>query len=296
MDRQRLFVPFDFFRMRLGWTIVGDGGSENRDGAFGQASENGAAHFFGGTNADALDACGRFQIYRAADERDFRAAARRGFADGVTHFAGGTIRQIAHGIEVFASGPGGNQNCLVLQIFLRVENFAHGGEDLLLAGEPARASHPAGKIAFIGIDDFDAACAEHFDIFLRRGVVPHVDIHRGSDNDRSCRGEIERGEKIVGDALGEFRENIGCRGGDEKKVSTLSHRDVLDGALHVGVAGGGFFEEIGDDFLPTESGEGERSDKFPRAARHDDLHGEAVLLEKANQFGSFIGRDAAGYA
>ena len=79
----------------------------------------------------------------------------------------------------------------------------------------------------------NAARAQRREIFLRRGMLPHVHIHRGSNNHGSFRGEIQRGEKIVGDSVRKFSENVGSGGRDEQKIDALRDGDMFDGAFDV---------------------------------------------------------------
>src|SRR5579859_4221909 len=234
-NRQRLLASLHFFGLRFGGAIVGDGRSENRGGGSRKIFDDGTAHFFGGSNDDTLDAWRRLQIYGTANENYFRATTGCGFRDGVAHFPGRAIRQIAHGVKVFAGRPGSDQNGLTLQILLGVERLANRRDDFLLSGEAAGAGHSTCKIAFIRVDDFHAARPQLFDVFLGRGVVPHVDVHGRGNNYGGGGGQIKRGEKIVGDAAGEFRENVRGRRGHEEQIRALSHGDVLDGAFEIGL-------------------------------------------------------------
>ena len=112
-------------------------------------------------------------------------------------------------------------------------------------------------------------------------MLPHVHIHRRCDDHRRGRGEVQRSQKIVGDAAREFGDDV-CGGrSNEQEIGALRHRNVLDGALEVGGASGGIAEEVGDDFLAGERGEGKRRDKLARGASHHHLHGETVLLKPA---------------
>jgi len=131
--RHGLFASFYFLRLGFGGTVVGYGGGEDGDRGGAQAVEDGAAHFFGGANVDAFDACGSLEIYGAADDCYFCAATCGGFGYGVAHFTGGAVGQEAHGVEVFAGWTRGDQDCFVVQIFLGVESLADGGYDFSLA-------------------------------------------------------------------------------------------------------------------------------------------------------------------
>ena len=133
-------------------------------------------------------------------------------------------------------GPAVTRIVCAGEIVAQTEHVANFLGDGFGGGEASCARHAAGEIAFVGIDDMNAARAQRREIFLRGGVLPHVDVHGGRDDDGSLRGEIERGEKIVGDAVREFPEDVGGGGRDEKKIDALRDGDVFDGAFDVGEA------------------------------------------------------------
>ncbi len=179
---------------------------------------------------------GILQIRGAADENYARAATMRGFGERVAHFAGGAIGEEADRVEVFAGGTGGDENRLSGEIVTQAEDFANFFYDGFGGGQAAGAGHAAGQVAFVGIDDVNAAGAQGCEILLRRGMLPHVYVHRGGDDDRSFRGEIESGEKIFGDAVREFSEDVGGGRSDQQQVNALGYGDVFDGAFDVGGA------------------------------------------------------------
>ena len=127
-------------------------------------------------------------------------------------------------------------------------------------------------------------------------MLPHVHIHRGGNDYRSFRGEIERGEKIFCDAVREFAEDVGSGGSYEQEVDALGDGDVFDRAFHICGRGIGRAEHVRDDFLSGERGERERGNKLLRGARHHNLHVELFLLQAAHQFGGFIRRNSTGDA
>ena len=90
-----------------------------------------------------------------------------------------------------------------------------------IGSTPARRpfpGHAAGQITLVGRNDAHAARAQRLDIFLRRGMVPHVDVHRRSDDDGRSRREIQGGQEIVGDASREFGQGVGGGRGDHEHV------------------------------------------------------------------------------
>ena len=81
---------------------------------------------------------------------------------------------------------------------------------------------------------FTPRLAQNFQIRLRRGMIPHVHVHRRSDDDRSRGREIKRGEKVAGDALREVRQNVGSGGSNQQSINRLRDGNVLDGGIDIG--------------------------------------------------------------
>ena len=139
----------------------------------------------------------------------------------------------------------------------------------------------------------DAAVAEDGEVGLGGGVVPHVDVHRGGDDDGGGGGEVEGGEEVVGDALGEFGEGGGGGGGYDEGAGGLGLGDVLDG----GVLFGGF--DLGWLNMPVMTLWPEMAlkvrgvDELLGGGGHDDVGVEAGVLEEAHEVDGLVGRDAA---
>ena len=176
------------------------------------------------------------------------------------------------------------------------EDLANFFDDGFGGGQAAGAGHAAGQVAFIGIYYVDSTGAQSGEIFLRRRVLPHIYVHRGGYDYGSFRREVQGRKKIFGYAVREFSEDVGGGGRDEQQVNSLGDGYVFDGAFDVGGGGACGGEDVGDDFLSRERGEGQRSDEFLGGAGHYDLDVELFGLQAADQFGGFVGRDAAGYA
>src|ERR1043166_5481580 len=153
-------------------------------------SFNGGQHFGGGAHVHTSYTGGNCQIGGAADERDFGAALCGSFGHGVAHAFRRTGGEKAHRVDGFLSGTGGEQNVLPFEIATKAEHFAYRGHDGVLSGEAAGAGHATGEITFIGADDVNAAAAQTFQIFLRGGMIPHVDVHGGGDHYGRGGGEI----------------------------------------------------------------------------------------------------------
>jgi hypothetical protein len=79
------------------------------------------------------------------------------------------------------------------------------------------------------------AGAKHLDVFLRRGVIPHVDVHCGGDHNGRVGCEVQRGEEVVRDSSRKFGQRISCSRRDQQKIRALSYRDVLDRGIEIRV-------------------------------------------------------------
>ena len=60
---------------------------------------------------------------------------------------------------------------------------------------------------------------ERIEIPLNGGVLQHMGVHRGREQHRRLRGDVQRRQEIVGDAIREFADDV--RGGrrDEQQIN-----------------------------------------------------------------------------
>ena len=121
-------------------------------------------------------------------------------------------------------------------------------------------------------------------------MVPHVDVHRRSNDNRRCGRQIQRRQKIVGDTVGELRDDVGGGRSNEQQIDRRRERDVLDIGIHAGL------ELIGDDAPARDCLEGDRPDEPGRRRRHDGDDLVAALLQPARDLHGLVGADAAGDA
>ncbi len=155
---------------------------------------------------------------------DAGAAGGGGFGQRVAHLAAGAIGDVADRVERFLGGAGGDQHGLAFEIAALVGGAFDGGGDGFGIGQASGAGHAAGQIAAVGFDDDVAALDEGFQVGLGGGVLPHVDVHGGGEHDGAGEGEIEGGEKIVGQAVGEFRHQVRGGGRDDEDFVFLRRR------------------------------------------------------------------------
>jgi len=107
-------------------------------------------------------------------------------------------------------------------LFSSLPLFSHNSlGDGVRLGHAPRADHAAGQLARPRLDYAHAALAEGFEVGLRRRMLPHIHVHRGRHEDRRGGGQVEGGEKIVGDAVGEFGQDVGRGRSDNQRRSRL---------------------------------------------------------------------------
>ena len=63
-----------------------------------------------------------------------------------------------------------------------------------------------------------AAAAQGRHVLLGGGVLPHLGVHRGREDDRTAGGEQGVGEQVVGEAVGGLGEHVGGGRGDHDQV------------------------------------------------------------------------------
>ncbi len=106
------------------------------------------------------------------------------------------------------------------------EEVLHGFQQLLGLEHAAHADLAARLVAGRGAEDRDAIAAQQGDVALRRGVVPHLAVHRGGDEERAVAREARRREQVVGEAVGELGEEVGARGRDHDRIRPARELDV----------------------------------------------------------------------
>ncbi len=138
-------------------------------------------------------------------------------------------------------------------------------------------------------------CGEGGDVGLGGGMIPHLDVHGGGENERRGRGERHGGEKIVGHAMGQLGKNVGGGRRDDQGFGGLGFGDVLYGGVRVGdvtIA----VPQAGDDAVAGDAGKRQGSDEMLRGCGHRDVNVERLLLQSAHQFRCLVRGDAAGNA
>ena len=153
-----------------------------------------------------------------------------------------------------------------------------------------------------GLEHGHAPLAQRRQVGLRRGVLVHVVVHRGRDDDRAGRGERGAGEQVVGQAVGELGHRVGARRRDDEDVGVADQLEVADrvvvGRRLVGerAARRVALELVGQDRRAGQPGERRGADERWLAGRLDDAHRVAGLGGQAHQLERLVGGDPAADA
>jgi len=147
-------------------------------------------------------------------------------------------------------------------------------------GHPPGTLGPAGLPAVVGADELGVGEGlEGGDVFLDDGVSPHVGVHRGGDQQGGLAGQgtgYQR-DDVASQAVGEFGDQVGCRGGDDHQFAPAGDADVL--AVGVVVT----LPDAGEDRLAGQGLEGQRADEMRGGVGHEDTDIGALLDESADQ-------------
>ena len=228
----------------------------------------------------------------AADEDDFSPAALGCVGQCVAHLAAGAVADEADGVESLARAAGGDQNHFAGQIVAAAHGAENGVGDGGRLGHAACADHAAGQFARPRLDHPHAALAKGFQVGLRGRMLPHIRIHRGSDQDRRGCGQEHGSEEVVSDAVRVFGQDVGCGRSDDHRIGPLRLADVLDGGV-VG-AFGAFIPQAGDDLVAGKRGKSERLHELAGRLGHDDVDFDGLALQRADQFGRLVRSNSAG--
>jgi hypothetical protein len=229
-------------------------------------------------------------LRRPRDQDDARAAACGLGRNRIPHLAARSIAEVSHGIDVFESGSGRDQHESAEQRATRLQEEIGGLDDLVRLGQASLANPAAGKISGSRIHEPDAARGERRQVPPHGFVLEHVGVHRRRHQDRRTRGEIERAQEIISDAVGELADDVRGRRRHQQQRDIRGQRDVLD----VGIHPGGIL--IGDDATPGYRLECERADELRGGPRHHRGNIVAALLQPSRNFDGFVRADPTGYA
>jgi hypothetical protein len=233
----------------------------------------------------------RVEAGRAGHQRDLGAAQPRLLGERKPHPAARSVPHVAHGIDVLVGWTRRHQHAAAAQGgFARRQHAAGRLDDLRRLGQPALANPAAREIPLARLDEAHAARGQRLHVPLHRLVRQHVAVHRRRQQHRGARRQVERGQEIVGDAVGELADDVGGARRDEQQRDAVGNRYVLDVGVHPG-------PPLRRDHRPPCDGlEGHRADETGGRPGHHGDDVVAALLQAAAHLHRLVGADAAGDA
>ena len=246
----------------------------------------------------------------AGDQRDPRPASDRGPGDRDAHLAAAAIADEPDGVDRLGGAAGGDDDVATLEVEgaqavddrgpgggagladRRVaDGFDHRVDDVAELRQPPDAGLAGRQQARLGLDDPVAELApQALDVDPRRGVRPHVAVHRRRDHDRRRRREAGREHGVVRDPAGHRPQPAGGGRGHDDRVGGVGDDDVPDPLV------GEEVEDVGLDGVPGQGLERQRPDEPGRRRRehHDDVG--ALRGQAAQELDRLVRRDRAADA
>ena len=221
-----------------------------------QLVHHGFAHLHCGLHVNHFHSARRGQIHGPGNQHHARASRRGFFGQRVAHFSARPIGDVAHRVQRLLRRPGGDQQRLAVQIATVGDRSAPRPLPQSPPAPPACPARPCRKPAApsSGSTITWPRSRKYPQVLLRRRVIPHVGVHRRRQHHGSGEREIHRGQKIVGEPVREFREQIRSSRRDHQNLVLLRHADVFDRARQR-VFSARCGKQAGDHFASGERGE-----------------------------------------
>ncbi|MNE01545.1 hypothetical protein D3C80_939890 [compost metagenome] len=173
---------------------------------------------------------------------------------------------------------------------LVLEAFGGAVRQVVCLEHTAQADIAAGLAAGSRAEDFQIAALQQFQVGLGGRVAPHGLVHGRGQGNRSVGGQYQGCQQVIGDALGQARDQVGGGRRDQDQVGPLGQLDMAHGGFRSRV------KQVHVHGVPGQGLHGQGGYEFTAATGHDHAHFGAVLEEPANQFGALVGGNAAADA
>ena len=214
-------------RHRLG-PEVGDRGRHDDHVRVGEAGQDRPRHVVGGVHPFDRDPGGVRGPADRGDERDGGAPSGGALGHCVPHLPGRPVPDEPNRVDRLACPSRRDQHTHSGEVARFCEHVGGRGHDALGLGKPAGAGIAAGKATFLGIDHVHAPGAQHREVLLDGGVLPHLGVHRRREQDGRLRRQQRGGEEIVGDAVRVLADDLGGGGRHDDQVRAAAEPRVRD--------------------------------------------------------------------
>jgi hypothetical protein len=146
-----------------------------------------------------------------------------------------------------------------------------------------------GQLALVGADQLHSPFDEAGDVLLRRGVLPHTDVHGRGRQHRATKGQRGLREDVVGQPVRELRQGVGREGRDHEEVGVHQVWIQIPRAVVTPMWGGWW----GKTFRARQSLERVRGHEALGIGGQERRDLVAGLDEQTQKLTSLVGRDAA---
>ena len=293
----RFAFALDFLLGGVGGCEIGHCGAEYSGMGGGEEAGSGLVHL-GRTGYPSGVYGGMLGLQRhgAAHKLHLSAACCAVLGQSQTHFARRTVANVAHGINVFMRGAGGDKHLLtrkVLQgglVFLMVEEAVDHIENVLGLLHASLAAQVAGQLAVGCLNDLYATRPQRVEVGRGGRVTIHVEVHGRCYEYGRLHRHVGSEQHVVGNAMSHLAQRACGGGGNHHGVGPQPEVDV---AVPGAIVGG---KELRHDGLTRECRQRDGGDELLAGRCNDHLHLGARLDEEADERAGLVGRNAAGYA
>ena len=119
------------------------------------------------------------------------------------------------------------------QIVAAMELAQHRFDDGFRLGQPAVPDHATSERAFVRRHNPYPATFQNLHVGPRGRMLPHIDVHRRSNNDRRAGGQKQGGQEVVGQAVSELCQDVRGRRRHDQGFGGLGFPNVLNGGVEI---------------------------------------------------------------
>ena len=153
--------------------------------------------------------------------------------------------------------------------------------------KPPRAEFVAGHRALVRPDHMDAARSQQCHVRLRRGVQPHANVHRRSDQHRLVSCQQQRRRQIARKPRGHLRQDVGRGRRHHDKIGTARKLYVSHLAFI------GQREQVGIDLAFAQRLQRQRRDELCARLGQHTAYPAATPAQQTDQLQRLVRGDAA---
>ncbi len=280
-----------YFLPRLGGDFeVGDRGGHDQRVEPGVVLGERRQHLLGRAHVDDFNP-GRFaQRSRCGDQDHVRTPIAGRLGDGVAHLARRVVADVADGVDRLQCPASCYEHAFAGQVATGAEGGADDIHDGFRGGQAAEPDQATGQVTLFRLHDPDAAGAQHSNVGRGRGMRIHARVHGWRDDDRAARRQDSDGDRIVGQAMRQLGQGVGCRRRHDDHLALAAERDVGDVGLHP------WCPEIGEHRSMRDRLKRQRLDEALRVGGHRHVDDGAGLVQRTGQTDCLERGNAAGDA